>query len=63
MQYAELVRSAAMIATGVLGWAPADFWRATPAELQLALDGRFGVAAPALGRAELERLQENLGDG
>lgn len=62
MQFAELARSAAMIATGLLGWMPDEFWRATPAELQLALNGRFGVSQ-SLSREELDRLRERLGDG
>ncbi len=62
MGFASVARSAAMVATGLLGWPPEQFWRATPAELQLALEGRFG-SAPALGRRELEQLRESLGDG
>lgn len=62
MEFRTLARSAAVVATGLLGWPPARFWEATPAELQLALEGRFGTAA-ALGRQELNKLRESLGDG
>lgn len=62
MLFSAIARSAAMTATGLLGWTPEQFWQATPAELQLALEGRFGHA-PALDRRELEQLKESLGDG
>jgi hypothetical protein len=54
-----------MLATGQLGWLPGQFWEATPAELQSALDGRFGTGASApLGRAELAELETKvIGDG
>ncbi|MCG2839757.1 phage tail assembly chaperone [Sandaracinobacter sp. RS1-74] len=62
--FRALARSAAGVATGGLGWPPERFWAATPAELQLALEGRFGAAAgAALGRRELAKLRESLGDG
>lgn len=62
---AELARKAAGLATGQLGWTPDQFWNATPAELQCALQGRFGVEVPApLGRAELAELETKVsGDG
>ncbi len=65
MQFVDVARSAAMVATGLLGWTPEVFWRATPSELQLALNGRFGESQgrQALSRQELERLREALGDG
>lgn len=49
---------------GVLGLAPATFWRATPAEIAAAAHGRFGAqAAPApLRRAELDRLMARFPD-
>lgn len=62
MRFATLARAAATVATGLLGWPPEQFWAATPAELQLAIEGRFG-GAPAFGRQELEQLRERLGDG
>lgn len=62
MEFGAIARSAAAVATGLLGWSPTRFWAATPAELQLALEGRFGTAA-ALGRQELDKLRESLGDG
>lgn len=60
--FADVARTAATVATGILGWMPDAFWQATPIELQQALEGRFGVS-PALGRQELERLREVLRDG
>ena len=62
MEFRGIARSAAMVATGHLGWSPSRFWSATPAELQLALEGRFGAPA-ALGRQEMDKLRESLGDG
>lgn len=54
-----------MLATGQLGWCPEQFWEATPAELQTALDGRLGPGGSMpLGRAELADLEERVtGDG
>lgn len=35
----------ARAAFGILGWTPETFWSATPADLRLALEGRFPHAA------------------
>jgi hypothetical protein len=44
------------LAARLLGWKPADFWSATPAELIAAL---VPPGAPAaLARADLERMME-----
>lgn len=59
--FLELAREAARLATGRLGWLPGQFWEATPAELRLALEGRFGTPELPLGRGDLERLKERLG--
>jgi len=39
------------VATGVLGWTPAVFWAATPAEFWMAWDGWRARFHPASGRA------------
>lgn len=53
---------AAHLATAMLGWAPAQFWNATPAELRTALG--LDVAPQAvLDRAALARLMEAFPDG
>ena len=53
---------AAHLATAMLGWAPAQFWAATPAELRTALG--LDVAPQAvLDRAALARLMEAFPDG
>ena len=44
------------IAARLLGWKPADFWTATPAELTAALVRPGGPAT--LDRAELNRMME-----
>lgn len=55
---------AARVGLGVLQWPPDVFWRATPAELRLALEGRFGRsgAAAPLDRAELGALARRFPD-
>lgn len=60
-QFRELARSAAVLATGRMGWTPEQFWAATPADLRMALEGRFGMPEVPLGRGELERLKERFG--
>lgn len=40
--FADAARRAAHVAAAVLGWRPAEFWAATPAELATAL----GLDAP-----------------
>lgn len=45
------------LAARLLGWKPADFWAATPAELMAALAPP--AADPSLGRADLERMMEH----
>jgi hypothetical protein len=62
--FADAAGVAARVATGRLGWAPAAFWGATPAELRFALEGLVGteprpVAAAA---ADLIRMQELFPD-
>jgi uncharacterized phage protein (TIGR02216 family) len=60
--YADFARLAARVATGVLGWPPDRFWDSTPADLRLAIEGRFG-ATPAAGMAaDLERLMREFPD-
>ena len=41
----------------LLGWRPADFWAATPAELAAAL-APPGGASDGIGRTELEHMME-----
>lgn len=45
------------LAAQLLGWRPAEFWAATPAELTAALAPLAPAAAP-LGRSDLNRLME-----
>lgn len=65
MTFADVARRAARVATGRLGWSPAVFWDATPAELRLALEGMMGVEEPAAvaTRADLARLEAMFPDG
>jgi len=48
------------LAARLLGWRPADFWQATPAELAAALVPPGSTAG--LGRADLERMMEQDND-
>ncbi|PKB14235.1 tail assembly chaperone [Novosphingobium kunmingense] len=45
-------------AAQLLGWRPAEFWQATPAELAAALAPPADAPAP-LSRADLTRLMEH----
>lgn len=63
--FAESAEWAAGVACAWLGWRPAEFWGATPAELAMALKG-FRPAAgdcEAMTGAGLERLRERFPDG
>ncbi len=57
MTFADETRRAAAFAAQMLGWRPDEFWRATPADLRLAMAPAEPVDAP-LSRASLERLME-----
>ncbi|MEZ5693205.1 MAG: phage tail assembly chaperone [Altererythrobacter sp.] len=46
------------LAARALGWRPAEFWNATPAELQAALTDPASQPA-SLDRATLDRLMEH----
>ena len=63
--FAEICEDAARLATGLLGWPPDVFWRATPQDLRLALEGRLGrvrAARAGLGKAELAALMARFPD-
>ena len=48
---------------GALGWTPDAFWRATPDELDAALEGRFGRRRRTpVARAEFEALKARFPD-
>lgn len=46
-----------------LGWRPADFWAATPAEIAAVLTGDDGAAGAALTRHDFETLLERDQNG
>ncbi|MFZ4108885.1 MAG: phage tail assembly chaperone [Polymorphobacter sp.] len=61
-EFAGAARRAARVAAALLGWRPAEFWAATPAELRTALgldDADDG--APATGNL-LARLMKEFPD-
>ena len=61
--FADICGDAARVATGLLGWTPETFWRATPQDLRLALEGRLGRSGEAeFGRADLARLMARFPD-
>lgn len=62
MTFAEAAQRAAHVASMALGWRPAEFWAATPAELVTALGLDHAPAAPA-DSAQLARLMEAFPDG
>jgi hypothetical protein len=65
MMFADAALAAFRAAVVGLGWRPADFWAATPAELAAALSavaGDPGDPAP-VGRSELARLIGEDRDG
>ncbi|MEZ5734386.1 MAG: phage tail assembly chaperone [Novosphingobium sp.] len=47
------------IAARLLGWRPADFWAATPAELITALTPAETSPAAGIDRTDLDRLMED----
>ena len=62
-EFAEAASRLAGAAALLFGWRPDEFWRATPAELAAVLAAMKDETAPAIGRAELERLMEAHPDG
>ncbi len=60
MNFAETARRAAHVAALALGWRPAEFWAATPAELVTAL-GLDAAERPADGSL-LKGLMERFPD-
>ena len=67
MFFADAARRAAHLAAAVLGWRPAEFWAATPAELvtSLGLDQApaAGPADTALVQGLMERFPDEHGSG
>lgn len=62
MTFTDLAREAAMLATGPMGWPPARFWRATPLDLALALQGLLPRSPAPLARDALATLMERFPD-
>jgi uncharacterized phage protein (TIGR02216 family) len=62
MTFADAARRAALVAATALGWRPAEFWAATPAELVTALGLDAPPQAPA-DAAKLAALMEAFPDG
>lgn len=61
-RFADAASRHAGSAARLLGWRPADFWNATPAELALSLADPEAETAPVT-RAEIERMMERDCDG
>lgn len=61
--FAAVAERAAGAAAAWLGWRPAEFWAATPAELLTALRGLAPEAGAALSGGELAALKERFPDG
>nr|WP_295661294.1 phage tail assembly chaperone [Polymorphobacter sp.] len=60
MTFASAATTAARVAA-VLGWSPATFWAATPADLRAALG--LDLEPPAAAAPDLARLMEAFPDG
>ncbi|MFN4020658.1 MAG: phage tail assembly chaperone [Erythrobacter sp.] len=45
--FADAARRAFALSARLLGWRPAEFWAATPAELAMALEDPSAAAPPA----------------
>jgi len=62
--FAEASRRCCALAARLLGWRPDEFWRATPAELAMALADPFYTAAVAPpSREMIARMMERDPDG
>lgn len=62
MHFADAAGRLAGLSGALLGWRPAEFWAATPAELASILDA-VAPAGPVAAAADLQRLQEMFPDG
>lgn len=60
MTFAAAALVAARVAASI-GWSPATFWSATPADLRTALG--LDLAAPTVAASDLARLMEAFPDG
>jgi hypothetical protein len=63
MTFAQNARRLAGAAGALFGWAPADFWVATPAELGALLDAIRGEAELPPDTDTIRRLKEQFPDG
>ena len=61
--FAETARQLAGTLCRLLGWRPADFWAATPAEIASILRTDDSDPGTSLSRGELEALMEQDGNG
>lgn len=61
--FSEGAARLAGLAGALLGWRPAEFWAATPAELAAVLAALAGEAPEAAGGHDLKRLMEMFPDG
>ena len=63
MTFAETAARLAGIAARLLGWRPAEFWSATPAELALCLADPSTPAGEPLSREAIRRMMERDENG
>lgn len=63
MTFSETVRQWHSVSVRLLGWHPAEFWNATPAELAMALADPFEAAAGSPpDRDTISRMMERNAD-
>jgi len=60
--FGERAAGLAGVASVLLGWRPAEFWAATPAELESALRGGDGEQPELIDRGAIERLRSQFPD-
>lgn len=62
MSFAEVATRLAALAAQMLGWRPAEFWMATPAELALSIGAPEPAGMPP-SRGEMMTMMERERDG
>ena len=62
-RFADGVPRLAALSAQTLGWRPAEFWLATPAELAMSFADPSARAERPLSRTEFEHMMERESDG
>ena len=62
-RFAASAARLAGVAGALLGWRPAEFWAATPAELAVVIEAAAPPAPACAGQGDVTRLKEMFPDG